>query len=299
VEFEYESLYRPANIRPFLRWAGSKRKLIKHLRPFLPTTWNRYYEPFLGGGALFFFLGPSKAEISDVSPSLIATYRSVRRDSELILELLRPLKPNKATFDRIRRRTPKDSAEQAAQFIFLNKACWNGLYRVNSQGIFNVPFGRPKTDFVINEENFRRCAAQLRKREVSVKHQDFEAIADRVTEGDFVFLDPPYVTSHNMNGFVDWNECLFSWKDQVRLAAMAKKLAKRGANVLITNADHPDVRELYTGFGSSRFTRISTLASDKTQRKATSEAIFFQGPYYSRLQESLRRDGALHHDSQR
>ena len=123
----------------------------------------------------------------------------------------------------------------------------------------------------------------LRRRSISIKRQDFEDISDRVQANDFVFLDPPYVTSHNLNGFVDWNEAIFSWEDQIRLAAMARKLVARGANVLVTNAAHEDVAELYAGFGYKAFSRSSTLAAEASRRVMTSEAIFFGGPAYDQL----------------
>jgi DNA adenine methylase len=271
-----------ANIRPFLRWAGSKRRLLAHLIPFIPKSYGKYFEPFLGGGSMFFYLGPQRAEISDASEPLIETYRAVSEHPDQLLKFLRALKPNKATFNRLRQYAPRSRAGLGGQFIFLNKSCWNGLYRVNSSGIFNVPFGWPKTDHIIDEENLRLCSKQLRRRSIAIKHQDFGEIESRVSGGDFVFLDPPYVTSHNMNGFVDWNECLFSWKDQVRLADMARRLVRKKANVLITNAAHSDLRALYSDFGQAEFNRYSTLASDTSRRRATSEAIFFAGPAYSK-----------------
>jgi len=273
---------RSGDIRPFLSWAGSKRKLLKHLAPFSSFAAGRYYEPFLGGGALFFALAPKSAEISDASPSLIDTYKAVRDYPEEILTILRSLKPTKGNFDLMKRQERSTAVNNAARFIFLNKAGWNGLYRVNSQGVFNVPYGRPKSDFVVDEDNFLQCAKALGRRGVSVQHQDFEAVADRVIAGDFVFFDPPYVTTHNLNGFVDWNERLFSWRDQVRLAAMARALSERGANVLITNADHEDIRALYLDFGCTKFERSSTLAGNKDKRGKTSEAIFFNGPDFWR-----------------
>jgi DNA adenine methylase len=272
-----------ANVRPFLRWAGSKRKLLKYLVPLIPRRWNKYYEPFLGGGAMFFLLCPPTAEVSDASTSLIDTYKAVRDNPNGVLNFLRPLRPNRSTFEKIKRLNAPTVSQAAGRFIFLNKACWNGLYRVNSEGIFNVPYGWPKTNFVIDEENLRKCATQLRRRSVSLRCQDFETIADRVVKRDFVFLDPPYVTSHNMNGFIDWNESLFSWKDQIRLASLAKDLVARGANVLITNADHDDVHRLYGGFARRRIVRHSTLASDKSRRRLTSEVVFFAGPAYDQL----------------
>ena len=276
-----QSFDEPTDIRPFLRWAGSKRKLLRHLIPFIPKSFNKYYEPFLGGGSMFFYLGPKRAEISDASLPLIQTYRAVADSPDEMLKFLRPLKPSKANFYRLRQYAPRIAANAGAQFIFLNKSCWNGLYRVNSNGIFNVPYGSPKTDGIIDEENFIRCSTQLRRREISIKCQGFDKIETRVCEGDFIFLDPPYVTSHNMNGFVDWNENLFSWADQVRLAAMARRLVAKKANVLITNAAHEDIRELYADFGQSEFQRSTTLASDISRRGKTSEAIFFGGPAYN------------------
>jgi DNA adenine methylase len=279
----------PANIRPFLRWAGSKRRLLQFLTPYMPKSIGKYYEPFLGGGAMFFYLGPKRAEISDVSTALIETYRAVRVSPSEVLKFLRPLTPSKKNYKQLKNYTPRSIVGRAGRFIFLNKACWNGLYRVNSDGIFNVPYGWPRTDFIIDEANLLRCAKQLRRREVSIKQQDFEEIERRVDDGDFVFLDPPYVTSHNMNGFVDWNECLFSWSDQVRLASMARKLVKKGANVLITNANHADVHSLYIGFGTATYSRWSNLASNTSRRGTTSEAIFFGGPAYARSTAPQRR----------
>lgn len=280
------------DIRPFLRWAGSKRKLLKHLIPFIPKNYGRYFEPFLGGGALFFFLQPQAAEVSDASEPLIRTYRAVKKHHEDILGILTPLRPNRETFELFKRQSAGDMIDDAARFIFLNKACWNGLYRVNSKGIFNVPYGAPKTDFVIDEGNFIRCSKQLRRRSIRIRRQDFSEIENRVNSGDFVFLDPPYVTGHNMNGFVDWNESLFSWRDQIRLAGMAARLAARGANVLVTNAAHPSVEALYDGFGKSEFQRHSTLASNASKRGKTSEAIFFAGPNYGFIPRNLIARGS-------
>jgi DNA adenine methylase len=246
---------------------------------------------------MFFYLGPKSAEISDFSAPLVETYRAVKRDPEAVLKFLGNMKPTKANFDRIKRMEPGNSDGWAGRFIFLNKACWNGLYRVNSKGEFNVPYGQPRTDFVIDRENFRRCATQLRRRNVRIECQDFGEIEPRVSRGDFVFFDPPYVTSHNLNGFVDWNEQLFRWNDQIRLAELAARLARRGANVLVTNAHHPDVEKLYATFKRRSFERSSTLASDSSRRVQTAEAIFFSGPAYTDF--SVRTHGHVAKSRQR
>jgi DNA adenine methylase len=250
---------------------------------------------------MLFFLCPPRAEISDVSSALIDIYRAVKRHPEEVLKFLRPLRPSRTAFERIKRLTPRNDREMAGSFIFLNRACWNGLYRVNSDGIFNVPYGWPKTNTIIDEDNFRKCAKQLRRRSVTIRCQDFEEIGDRVCKGDLVFLDPPYVTSHNMNGFVDWNERLFSWKDQIRLASLTRRMIAKGANVVVTNADHQDVRDLYSGLYYKQIRRISTLAADKSRRIQTSEAIFVGGAGYKNigLTPSRRKATSDGYDSQR
>jgi len=282
---------RYADIRPFLRWAGSKRRLLKHLVRFIPPTYNKYYEPFLGGGALFFYIGPAEAEISDISSHLISMYTNVKDAPEEILEYLKPLKADREHFDKVKASVPENDIEDSARLIFLNKTCWNGLFRVNSDGIFNVPFGRPKTDFIIDESNFLRCSKLLKNPRITVLKQDFQEIETCVKRGDFIFCDPPYITSHNRNGFADWNEKLFSWNDQIRLATMARRIVERGANVLVTNADHAEVHTLYKDFGSYTFHRRSTLASNAKRRITTSEAVFFGGPAYERasLRDALEK----------
>ena len=267
-------------LKPFLKWAGSKRKLLNQLAPLVPDQMGKYFEPFLGGGSLFFAISPESAEISDASGALIETYKAVKRDVERVLRFIRPLELNREEFERIKNATFRTAGNRAGAFIYLNKACWNGLYRVNSKGKFNVPFGWPRSDFIVDSKQLRDCSKQLRRRAISIKKQDFGCIEPRVRSGDFVFLDPPYVTAHNFNGFVDWNERLFRWDDQVRLSELALRLVQRGANVLVTNADHPSVIDLYREFGFRRITRQSTLASNATKRKITTEGLFFAGPFY-------------------
>lgn len=273
---------------PFLKWAGSKRRLLDQMKPFVPETFGKYFEPFLGGGTLFFALGPNHAEISDVSPALIGTYKAVKNDVDKVLNFVSPLEPNKLEFNRVKNLNLRASGSKAGAFIFLNKTCWNGLYRVNAAGKFNVPFGMPRADFVVDQDQLRTCSKLLRKRSVSIKLQDFDRIEKRVSANDFVFFDPPYVTSHNTNGFVDWNEKLFSWHDQVRLSYLAKRLVARGVNVVVTNADHPSVLSLYDGFGFHRLSRFSTLASDADKRRATTESLFYAGPNYLRKEVAPR-----------
>lgn len=263
--------------RPFLKWAGSKQALLQQITPILPKTFGRYYEPFLGSGALFLHLKPKRATLTDASDELVQTWLGIRDHCDHVVKVLAPLKPDKDLFYELRSNRALDRATRAAEFIYLNRSCWNGLYRVNSRGEFNVPYGAPKSNFIFDETNLRACSALLAQSEVSIRRSDFEPAVSRARAGDLVFLDPPYVTKHNYNGFRDWNEKLFGWSDQERLARVATRLADRGVSVVIANAAHDDVAALYRDFKSVTLRRTSTLASDATKRGRTTESLFYSG----------------------
>ncbi len=269
-------------VAPIIRWAGSKSKLLDWILPYVPKFSGTYYEPFFGSGALFFSLQPAKARLSDLCRPLIETYTAVRDNPAKVIEYLRPLRLDESQYYRIRSMKPRGRYQAAAQFLYLNKACWNGLYRVNSRGEFNVPFGRPRTPTVYNRTHILRCASALDKKNVRLAVSDCASPLASAKRGDFVFLDPPYVTKHNLNGFAEWNEKIFSWRDQERLAELAIELTERGVNVMITNADHADVRALYPRFRRYVIERFSTLAGDMSKRVMTTEAIFCGGPAYRR-----------------
>lgn len=263
--------------RPFLRWVGSKQALLAHLHPHFPHKFGKYFEPFLGGGAPFFYLKPSRASLTDASSELIGVWTSVRDNCDAIVDYLRPLRPDKDLYYRIRENRSSDPVINAAEFLYLNKTCWNGLYRVNSKGKFNVPYGRPRSDFIFDEKNLRECSRLLNNNKISIRHADFEKAVENASEGDFVYFDPPYVTKHNNNGFRDWNEVLFSWGDQERLAELAKRLGSRGVHVVISNADHADLRKLYSGMEIHSFSRSSTLSSSAKFRGAVGEIVAIAG----------------------
>jgi len=205
--------------RPFLRWAGSKRALLPWIVDVLPESFRTYYEPFMGSGALFFLLQPRNAHLSDTCDELVATYQAVKANPAAVLRYLRPMRPSEELFYQIRANRSRAPYKGAAEFIHLNKTCWNGLYRVNSHGQFNVPYGLPKTATIVEEDVIAACAECLYSESVALACHDFEVALQSVESGDLVFLDPPYVTRHNNNGFIDYNERLFSWSDQLRLAA--------------------------------------------------------------------------------
>lgn len=267
-----------ATPRPFLRWAGSKRVLLAQMVPTLPASCERYYEPFLGGGSLFFLLRPKRAVLSDSCAELVATYEAVRERPDLVLRHLRPWKPDREFFYSMRSKRSSSRYKRAAEFIYLNKTCWNGLYRVNADGHFNVPYGAPKTDNLVDEQNLQECASALASPDIEIAHSDFAATVRMAGEGDLVFMDPPYVTQHNNNGFIDYNETLFSWADQVSAAREAARAVDRGAHVIVTNAHHSDVLDLYPGFSVKPLERASTIASASAKRGRVQEAIFWKGP---------------------
>jgi len=261
--------------RPFLKWAGSKRALLGNFVDFIPSTFRTYREPFLGSGAMFFLLRPDRAVLSDACRELIQSFVALRDNAGQVLRHLENLPIDRQTFYRIRKNRSPHKYRRAAEFIYLNKTCWNGLYRVNASGIFNVPFGSKSPKKIAEPENIRQCAKVLRKIEVAIRECDFEGNLAQASRGDLVYLDPPYVTSHNDNGFIEYNEVLFSWKDQKRLAALAERARRMGAHVVISNAADRRVISLYPNFRVKFINRVSTLASNTAKRKAVKEAVIF------------------------
>lgn len=186
------------------------------------------------------------------------------------------MKPSKTRYYQKRSNMAASRFKRAAQFIYLNKCCWNGLYRVNLAGEFNVPYGAPRTNGIYSSKNLTQCSKILSQRGISITCRDFEKTCATAKKGDFVFFDPPYVTKHDNNGFVEWNESIFSWDDQIRLAKLATELADAGVYVLVTNANHQPVKKLYSGFNKRELVRQSTLASNPDFRGEVKEAIIYQ-----------------------
>lgn len=269
----------PISVGPIVRWAGSKSRILDRILPYVPKTFRTYYEPFFGSGALFFRLRPRTARLGDMCVDLVDTYSAVRDNCDRVIEHLRPLKLNEKTYYEQRGNQPRGRYQAAARFLYLNRGCWNGLYRVNTRGEFNVPYGRPKTPNVFDPALLRSCSKLLAQPGVTLQLADFEETLKGAGKGDFVFLDPPYVTKHNLNGFAEWNEQIFSWADQERLAETAARLRKKGAFIVVTNADHKDVIGLYPGFTRSSLTRFSTLAGDMKKRAVVTEAILCSGDF--------------------
>lgn len=258
---------------PFLKWAGGKRWLVPHIKDFIPQRFDRYIEPFLGSGAILFNLLPKVALISDINKDLIDTYISIAEDWSSVYTRLvaHDKKHSKAYYYKIRSSKPYSQSGKAARFIYLNRTCWNGLYRVNLKGEFNVPKGSKKRA-ILNSDNFELVAENLKN--YQIENRDFESVIDDASSGDFIFIDPPYTLRHENNGFLKYNEKLFSWKDQVRLKEAVVRASKINVKVLITNASHPSVIKLYENFKSvTHVNRYSVIASESQRRKVVTEII--------------------------
>jgi DNA adenine methylase len=237
-----------AKARPFLKWAGGKRQLLPAIRKATPRAYVRYLEPFVGGGAVFFDLSPARAILSDANAELINCYEVVRGRVDDLIATLRGHVYDKDHFYRVRAIAPEslDEVARAARTIYLNKTGFNGLYRVNKSGIFNVPFGRFKNPNICDEPTLRACSARLAG--VSLRCRPFEAVLSEAEAGDFVYFDPPYVPLSRTSNFTAYHDLKFVLEDQERLACAFETLSARGTWVMLSNSDVEWVRARYARF---------------------------------------------------
>ena len=260
--------------RPFLKWAGGKRQLLNELMQAAPRDASTYFEPFVGGGALFFKLQPKRAVLADVNERLIRTYRGVRNNVE---EVIRQLKGFKYTSDFYYSFREKDidagtDADVAAWLIYLNKTGFNGLYRVNRDNRFNVPLGRYVNPTICDEDTLRACSAALTKAELLV--DDFAIVVKEAGRGDFVYFDPPYVPLSATSSFTSYTSRGFGDEEQKRLRDTARKLKKRGVRVLLSNSSAPSVRALYAvGFDIAEVSATRLVNSKASARGAIVELL--------------------------
>lgn len=229
--------------KPFLRWAGGKNWLLKDLHTYLPNEgFNNYVEPFLGGGSVFFHLSPKEAILSDVNSELVETYCMLRDYVDSIIEILLTYSNTESFYYQIRSKIPNNEIERAARFIYLNQTSFNGIYRVNLKGEYNVPYGFRVKKF-LQEDNLR-AASECLKSSI-IKTRDFYSSLEDVRKGDLVFLDPPYTVTHNNNGFIKYNAKLFDLKAQLMLSKFIDCVHEIGANYILTNAAHEEIRNIF------------------------------------------------------
>jgi len=241
-------------VGPFLKWAGGKSQLLKEIVPVIPSHFENYFEPFLGGAALLFHLldhRPSlKAFISDSNSELINCYLSVQSNVEEVVQALKIHRNDKHYYYKIRAQDTKRlmPAERAARLIYLNKTCFNGLYRVNRSGQFNVPFGKYRNPRIVDEEKLRSVSKILRRGRIDISCLDFEPALKRARAGDFVYLDPPYQPLSSTSKFTSYTKSNFDEAAQIRLAAVFQSLDARGVFVLLSNSNSELVRKLYADY---------------------------------------------------
>lgn len=253
--------------RPILKWAGGKTQLLKELIPRIPKHYNRYIEPFIGGGALFFALKPTNAIIADSNPELILTYQQLARNIEKVIEYLEQYTNTSETFYKVRAQDWKElpKAEAAARMIYLNKTCFNGLYRVNRQGSFNTPFGRYKNPNICDIEHLH-AASDILKNATIICGDYLDVLNKYASPGDFIFLDPPYIPVSKYGDFKRYTKEQFYEKDQIQLSEEFHRLYNLGCSVILTNSHHPLVEQLYIDFPQDVISTRRSISSKGTSR---------------------------------
>lgn len=238
-------------VSAFLRWAGSKRQHVPFLRALWSASYSRYVEPFAGSAALFFAIRPPRALLSDLNGELVQAFKAVAAEPGAVWRALTRLDPGRSNYYVVRSRRPQDlrPAERAARFIYLNRFCFNGLFRTNRSGDFNVPYGAPKTKNVPTLEQLKACSALLRR--ASIVQADFRKTLERVGKGDFVYLDPPYAVS-NRRVFVEYGRSVFTSKDLDELSKMLADISDRGATFVVSYADCREARGAFQGWTQRR-----------------------------------------------
>ncbi len=267
------------SVGPFLRWAGGKRWLLCRMPEIIGSlSYNNYYEPFVGGGSIFFGLNPAgKSTLSDLNSELIATYKQVKANPITISRLLKRFDNSPEEYYKLRARKYEDPAKKAAQFIFLNHTSFNGLYRVNSSGEYNVPYGFRESPKIPSEDHLINISKRLGR--TSLKVCDFEHACESVSKGDLVFLDPPYTVAHSNNGFVNYNQRLFAFEDQKRLADLIDLLRRKGAYFILTNAYHSSIAELFDRGDRKLITsRGNAIGGKMAKRGSAIEYLFTNAP---------------------
>lgn len=253
-------MYQPANTshsfndvnicKPFLKWAGGKRQLLPEILARIPRTFNRYFEPFLGGGALFFYLQPNDSYLCDINEELINVYLIVRDDVYALIDSLKKHKNTEEYYYRIRNKDRDDNfvnsscLERASRFIYLNRTGFNGLWRVNSKGQYNVPFGKYKSPKICDSDNLIACSHALKKASF-LGVEDFDSIEKHTKANDFVYFDPPYHPLNSTSNFTSYAKGGFYEEDQIRLKKLIDRLTQKGVKVMLSNSSAKFILELY------------------------------------------------------
>lgn len=269
------------NLKPFTKWVGGKRQLLDDLKAQLPTQYNRYLEPFVGGGALFFSLTPEDAIINDLNKELINVYRVIKNEPEaLIAELRKHQKYNSKEYyldirsmDRDDRFAQLSDAKKAARIMYMLRVDFNGLYRVNLKGQFNVPYGSNKNPTIVDKDTIYSINQYLNSANIKIQSTDFEEIADQARKDDFIYFDPPYIPLTDTSSFTAYTKSGFGYKEQVRLRDTCIKLGQRDVRIMVSNSDTELTRELYSDFQIHVVNAKRSINADAKKRGVINELI--------------------------
>ncbi len=269
--------------KPFVKWAGGKRQLLSTLEQCIPSKFATYYEPFLGGGAMLFHIltlsSKQKCKASDLNSDLVLTYVTIRDMVEDLISSLRAhargyANDSKTYYYSVREASPMSQVEKASRLIFLNRTCFNGLYRVNSRGKFNVPLGKYTNPNIVNEDNLRAVSRILQPSGVDISCRDFSSILSDVSKDDFVYLDPPYQPVSDTANFTSYTDHDFGYEDLRRLAQLCVSLDKKGAKVMLSNSDSKEVSMLFPEkWNMQRIAANRAINSDSKKRTGHCELL--------------------------
>lgn len=270
------TIHCPARVppRPFLKWAGGKGRLLEQYQRFFPQHDYRYFEPFLGGGAVFFHLQPAEATLSDINPELVNVYQCVQRQVEAVISILIEHSQHHSHdhYYQVRASELDTPTERAARFIYLNKTCFNGLYRENAQGKFNVPMGRYKKPRICDPELLRSVSAALQSAHITERSFS-EVLQEAQTPQDFVYFDPPYYPISTTSDFTAYSRGAFAKEDQEQLRDVFATLAQRGVQVMLSNSDCDFIRHLYQDFPTYTIQAARAINSNPAKRGKISEVL--------------------------
>ncbi|CYV30482.1 DNA adenine methylase [Streptococcus suis] len=270
-----------STLQPFTKWTGGKRQLLSVIKSLMPDQYNNYFEPFVGGGALFFDLAPKKAYINDFNSELINCYQQIKKNPQILIELLAKHQENNSkeyyldlrSADRDGRIDKMTGVERAARIMYMLRVDFNGLYRVNSKNQFNVPYGRYKNPKIVDGELLLSISKYLNDNDIHILNKDFEEAVEDVRVGDFVYFDPPYIPLSETSAFTSYTHEGFSYEDQVRLRDTFMKLDEKGAYVMLSNSSSPIVEELYKDFYIHKVEATRTNGAKSSSRGKISEII--------------------------
>lgn len=262
--------------KPFVKWAGGKRQLITILLQEAPTEFNTYIEPFVGGGALLFEILPERAIINDINAELINAYRVIKDNPDELIEDLKKHKNTEEYFYKIRALNLEKLSplERASRFIYLNKTCFNGLYRENSKGQFNVPFGKYKNPKIVDEENIKVVSQYLNTAYIKILNTDYKKVCQMAQKGDFIYLDPPYHPISKTASFTKYTKYDFTEQDQIQLSEIFKELDKKGCYVMLSNSNTDFIKDLYRDYEIKEIQAHRAINSNgKGRKKANIEVL--------------------------